>query len=91
MELKIGRKIFNIDDKDLILDNGSCYQLITKEIKKGFDSYSPIISKKLFNNLKKCGLVFTNENLKKTAMENYKYADVTYWKFNVEQMERLGY
>lgn len=91
IKLKIGRNVFDIDENDMILDNGACYQIITRKIVKGFDSYSPIMSKKLFSELKKCGLVFTNEGLTQLAKEKYKTSKVTLWKFNVEQMKRLGY
>ena len=30
VKLKVGRDILNIDNNDLILDNGACYQIITK-------------------------------------------------------------
>ena len=36
MELKVGRRIIDIDENDLILDNGCCYQIITKKIGSGF-------------------------------------------------------
>lgn len=52
MELKVGRRIIDIDENDLILDNGACYQIVTKEIGTGFYKPSPVMSKKLFNELK---------------------------------------
>ena len=54
VKLKVGRNILDIDENDLILDNGACYQIITKEIGKAFSHYPPVMSKKLFNDLKKC-------------------------------------
>lgn len=36
MELKVGRRIIDIDENDLILDNGACYQIVTKKIGTGF-------------------------------------------------------
>ena len=32
VKLKVGRNIIELDEKDLILDNGSCYQIITKKV-----------------------------------------------------------
>lgn len=34
VKLKVGRNILDIDENDLILDNGACYQIVTQEIKK---------------------------------------------------------
>lgn len=88
VRIKIGRKIYEIDKHDLILDNGSCYQLVTH-----MDSLhpSPIISKKLFKELKAVGMVFTTEGLRIRAVKNYTANHVTYWKFNIPLMEKLGY
>lgn len=52
VKLKIGRKILDISENDLILDNGACYQIVTQKVCKGFDWHYPIMSKKLFNDLK---------------------------------------
>ena len=41
--LKVGRNILNINENDLILDNGSCYQIITKQIGSGFNKTTPVI------------------------------------------------
>lgn len=91
VKLKVGRNIFDIDDNDLILDNGACYQIITKEIRKGFDRITPKMSSKLFNDLKKCELIFTSEGLRQAAIEKYGNYVVTFWKFDVDQMKKMGY
>lgn len=91
IKLKVGRNILDIDENDLILDNGACYQIITKEIGKTFERYPPVMSKKLFNNLKKCELIFTNEGLRQAAIKRYGSSVITYWKFNVNRMEEFGY
>lgn len=31
MDFKIGRYVLDINEKDIILDNGACYQIITKK------------------------------------------------------------
>lgn len=91
VKLKVGRNIFDIDDNDLILDNGACYQIITKEIRKGFDRITPKMSSKLFNDLKKCELIFTSEGLRQAAIEKYGNSVVAFWKFDVDQMKKMGY
>jgi len=51
VKLKVGRDIIELDEKDLILDNGACYQIVTKKV-GGFNWHYPIMSKKLFHDLK---------------------------------------
>lgn len=91
VKLKVGRNIFDIDENDLILDNGACYILITKKVTKNYSSCSPTVSKKLFNGLKKCGLIFTSEGLRQAAIEKYGNHVMTFWKFDVDQMKKMGY
>lgn len=89
--MKFGRYEIDINDKDLILDNGACYQIITRDIGAGWNSYAPKISKKLFKELKSCGAVFTNDQLKDEASKKYKVQDVTYWKFNMDIANEFTY
>lgn len=92
VKLKVGRIVFDIDENDLILDNGACYQMITKKIRKGCDSKTPKMSQTLFRSMKNTGLIYTNDSLKKAAMETYSGDDsVTFWKFDIERMKKLGY
>ena len=44
-ELKIGRYVFNIDENDVVLFNGACWQLMTKQIRNGWHYYPPKMSK----------------------------------------------
>lgn len=91
IKLKVGRNILDIDENDLILDNGACYQIITKRIGFGFNESIPVMSKKLFADLKKCGLIFTSEGLRQAAVEKYGNHVVAFWKFDVNQMQKMGY
>ncbi len=90
-KLKVGRNILEISEDDLILDNGACYQIVTKMIGFGFNEYIPVMSKKLFKDLKIVGLIFTNDTLKKSAIEKYGDPTLSYWKFDVEKMKEMGY
>lgn len=91
VKLKVGRDIIELDEKDLILDNGACYQIVTQKVRKGLDSYYPRMSKKLFNDLKNLELIFTSEGLRQAAIKKYGNIVKTYWKFNIESMRKLGY
>lgn len=83
--MKIGRNEYDINENDLILDNGACYQLVSREIGIGFNSCSPIISKVLFNKLLKNEAIYTNDDLKQQATKRYNQSGVNYWKFNIEK------
>lgn len=62
-----------------------------EKIRRGFDSFTPIMSKKLFNDLEKCDLIFTSEGLRQSAINTYGSNVITFWKFNTDQMKRMGY
>lgn len=91
VKLKVGRNVLDIDYNDLILDNGACYQIITKRVGFGFNESIPVMSKKLFNDLKKCEFIFTSEGLREAAIKKYGNSVVTFWKFDIEQMQKMGY
>lgn len=91
VKLKVGRNILDIDENDLILDNGAYYQIITKRIGFGFNESIPVMSKKLFADLKKCELIFTSEGLRQAAIEKYGNSVVAFWKFNIDKMQKMGY
>lgn len=88
VKLKVGRNVLDINENDLILDNGACYQIITKRIGFGFNESIPVMSKKLISELKKCELIFTSEGLRQAAIEKYGNHVVTFWKFDVNQMKK---
>ena len=49
------------------------------------------MSKKLFNDLKNLRLIFTSEGLRQDAINKYGSLVITYWKFNIESIQKLGY
>jgi hypothetical protein len=63
INVKIGRKFYEIDESDLVMYNGVCYQLITREV-GGTQPYSPRVSDKMFKALKKQGLFMSDEETK---------------------------
>lgn len=91
VKLKVGKNVLDIDENDLILDNGSCYQIVTKRVGFGFNESIPVMSKKLVTDLKNCGLIFTSEGLRQAAVKKYGSSVMVFWKFNVDQMQKMGY
>lgn len=91
IKLKVGRDTLTLDENDLILDNGACYQIVTREVTNGWYSYPPRMSKTLFNKLKKLEFVRTNSMLKENAEAKYKCSGLTYWQFNIWLMLENDY
>lgn len=90
VELKIGHRTFQISERDLVLDNGSCAQVVSQEIFKGWGTYAPVMSKKMFNDMKKLGFLYTNDELKDRCHKNH--ADFcTYYAFDIPAMIQAGY
>lgn len=57
MKIKCGRREFKVTEKDLILDNGNCYQLITQYYFNRFSRLTPLVAKSTFNKLLKSGQI----------------------------------
>ena len=87
--VRFGHENFDINENDIILDNGSTYVIITKDVGSGLDSFHPTISKADFNDLRTHGMIFTNNELMITARENEKQSTVTYWKFRMELINQF--
>ena len=56
-ELKFGRNVFDITDKDVVMFNGACWQLITQKIHNGWNDYSPRVSKAICEKFVKKGIL----------------------------------
>ena len=69
------RKKFMCSSKDKIMDNGSCYQLITQSFREDWCDVSPVISKTEFNRLMKLGV------LKEPYKENCGFIEVFIYEF----------
>ena len=57
MEIKCGRRTFTVTEKDLILDNGATYQLITQKYSDGWYQVCPKVAKATFKKLLKEGKI----------------------------------
>lgn len=61
MEIKCGRRTFTVTEKDRILDNGACYQLITQNYFDGWHKCIPGVAKATFKKLLKEGKIRLSE------------------------------
>lgn len=76
MEIKCGRRIFDCTSKDLILDNGACYQLITQKYYNNWHYFSPRVSKTLFKKLLKEGKIRKSKKKYMTGCSSEPYYDL---------------
>jgi hypothetical protein len=87
--IKVGRNTLRISANDIILDNGATYQIITKEVGGFGKEQTPAMSKKLFNEFKQAGFVFTSELMKHSALTRYgEKSGCTFWKFNMTELSK---
>lgn len=88
IKLKIGRQIYNIGADDILMDNGTSVQLVTQN--GPFCDWAhtvPVLSKKLFKDLKTCCFIFEDQQLTKKN----NTLGLTYYRFDVERMIKMGY
>ncbi|MFO1442857.1 hypothetical protein KDN24_06465 [Bacillus sp. Bva_UNVM-123] len=69
MKIKCGRDEFELNEKDIIMYNGACYQLLTREVRNGWHSHSPVLAKAKAEKLIKTG------DLKEVKLEKSPYKD----------------
>lgn len=95
MEIKCGRRTFNVTSKDLILDNGACYQLITQKYFKNWYEVSPIVAKSTFKKLLKEGKIRKSEKKYKVSLSDeyfdlYEFVEsIEYDKYDAEKAQQM--
>lgn len=91
VEMKINRYVKHIGKDDLILDNGSCIQVITQTgAFSGFTFGTLIMSKKLFSDLRKNDFVYLDVMRTKKENERYNTPRLFYFRFDIDKMIASG-
>lgn len=85
MIIKCGRKEYEVNEHDILLFNGSCWQLITKKERKGYGFATPVVSKTLCNKLLKENKIYMFRKEKEYVTENGKQMGLYYYRFAKEQ------
>lgn len=88
IELKIGRDIYKLDNTDIVMDNGTEILVVTKEVGSVWYRSPLRMSKKLFNDLKKVGYLYTDEKLAEYAKRKYD-GPVVLYRFDIDKMSKL--
>lgn len=92
VRLKIGHYEKLIGKNDLIADNGACYNVITQRGRFTNWSYQPLMmSKKLFNDLKRLEFIYVDENKTKEERLKTGMPCLTYYRFDIEKFIKFNY
>lgn len=85
-ELKIGRDVFDVNDRDVVLFNGACWQLISRRIKSGWSSYCPKMSKTLSEKLLRKGVLYLVKKEGEYTTTEGKQMGLCYYKFDMDKL-----
>lgn len=89
VELKIGRRTFNITNNDVVMHNGACWQLISQTYFNGWNSATPVMSKTMCEKFVKKNILVHYK-----TSEEYETADgrkfgLYYYRFDVDKLEEF--
>lgn len=91
VKIKINRYMLEIGMNDYLLDNGACIQVASqKRFVSDWQKQTVLMSKKLFNELRKHNYIFIDEQLTSKANENYSKPFLTYFRFDIDKMIASG-
>lgn len=88
-ELKIGRRVFDITEKDIVMFNGACWQLITQTIHSGWNNYYPTVSKTLCEKLLKKNILILVKKEREYTTESGKQMGLYYYKFDMDKLNEF--
>jgi len=86
VELKIGRRIFEITENDVVLFNGACWQLISQEYFSGWHSCYPSMSKVMCEKFVKKGILVMYKKKDEYITMDGKQMGLYYYKFDVDKL-----
>lgn len=84
--LKIGRMFFDITEKDVVLFNGACWQLISQTIHSGWNSYYPPMSKIMCEKFVKKGILVLYQKKDEYITQEGKRMGLYYYKFDMDKL-----
>lgn len=90
IELKVGRYVVHVSEKDLVMDNHACIQIITQLVWKNRNKIPLKMSQKQFQELRKIGALVADNELDRQAEEQYR-SQVQLYRFNIPAMEKAGF
>lgn len=89
VELKIGRRIYNITEKDVALFNGACWLLTSQTYFNGWKDTYPAMSKVTCEKFVKKGILEMFKKEKEYTTSTGKQMGLYYYKFNMEKLNEF--
>lgn len=87
--LKIGRHEVDINENDVVLFNGVCWQLITREIPDRWHSHPIKMSIALCNKLIKKNVLCMVKKEREYTTQDGQQMGLYYYKFNMDNLENI--
>lgn len=87
--LKVGRNTFDINENDIIMFNGACWQLITREVYSGWNCCSPTVSKTLCQKLLSKDILRLVKKEREYVTANGELMGIYYYKFNIDKLNEF--
>lgn len=84
--LKIGRNTFEISEKDVVLFNGACWQLITQKVFRDWHYHFPTMSKALCDKLLKKNVLNLVKKENEYMTSDGERMGLYYYKFDVDKL-----
>ena len=90
-ELKIGRRVWNITEKDIVLFNGACWQLITQTYFTDWSHCYPIMSKAMCEKFVRKNILVMFKKEREYLTQDGRQMGLYYYKFDLDKLnEFLG-
>ena len=81
MKITASRRTYEVSNKDLVMYNGACYQLMTQKYYHNWGYISPVISKTNAKKWIKEGILVFEKK------KDYIEVEVEWYRFNVDKQE----
>lgn len=81
-ELKINRRNFDITNRDIVLFNGACWQLITQT----YFNHRPLMPKTMCERFVKKGILVMHQKKDEYITSSGKQMGLYYYKFDIEKL-----
>ena len=84
--LKIGRMFFDITEKDVVLFNGACWQLISQTVFQGWHNHYPSMSKIMCEKFVKNGILVLYQKKDEYITQEGEQMGLYYYKFDMDKL-----
>ena len=85
-ELKIGRRVFDITENDVVLFNGACWILITQTYFADWHNHYPLMSKTMCEKFVKKNILVMFKKEGEYLTQDGKQMGMYYYKFDMDKL-----